>query len=90
MTLALSLSKPTLGDRAPKADSSGGKEVWRRGWAEPVEAMDMVEGFLRFMEGEGPLSEARFLFELVPLEWVLREGSWLWDGYGGEWAGGEV
>lgn len=88
--LALSLSKPTLGERAPNGASSGGKEVCRSGWAEPVEAMDMVECFLRFRAGDGPESAVpRLLFELFPFVRVLR-GSWLCDGYGGECAGGEV
>lgn len=74
--LTLSLSNPTLGDRAAKGDSSGGKEVCRSGWAEPTEVTDIVEGFLRFMEGEGPLSPAeRFLDEPVPFASVLRVGS---------------
>lgn len=79
--LTLSLSNPTLGDRAAKGDSSGGKEVCRSGWAEPTEVTDIVEGFLRFMEGEGPPSPAeRFFDDPAPFASVLRVGSWECDG----------
>lgn len=76
--LMLSFSMPTEGDRAPKGASSGGKEVWRRGWAELVEAMDIVEGLRRLRAGEGPPSPAvRLRFEEdEPLAVVLMEGSW--------------
>lgn len=74
--LILSLSTPTLGDRASKGASSGGKDVCRRGWAELVDVMDMVEGLRRFMEGDGPESPApRFLAEDEPLARVLMAGS---------------
>lgn len=54
-----------LGLRAPvsKADSSGGKEVWRRGW-EPlgVETAEWKVDFRRFVEGWPAVSdkEGRF------------------------------
>lgn len=84
--LALSLSRPTLGDRGPNGASSGGKDVCRRGWAEPVEATDMVEGLRRFEIGEGPAPSAVRL-RLRPF--VLIEGSWVFEGVGGDMAGGE-
>lgn len=84
--LTLSLSKPTLGDRGPNGASSGGKEVCRRGWAEPVEAMDMVEGLRRFEMGEGPAPSAVRLRERP---FVLMDGSWVFEGVGGDMAGGE-
>lgn len=74
--LILSLSTPTLGDRTSKGASSGGKDVCRRGCAEPVDAMDIVEGLRRFMDGDGPDSPApRFLPELEPFASVLMAGS---------------
>lgn len=89
--LTLSLSKPTLGDRASKGASSGGKDVCRRGWAELVDVMDMVEGLRRLMDGGGAESPAaRFLLELEPFARVLMAGSGDGEGYGGECAGGEV
>lgn len=58
---------------------------------ELVDAMDMVEGLRRFMDGEGPDSPAeRFLAELDPFARVLIAGSCEGEGYGGECAGGEV
>lgn len=79
--LTLSLSTPTLGDRAAKGASSGGKDVCRRGWAELVEAMDMVEGLRRLIDGEGPDSPAaRFLPEPEPFARVLMAGSCEGDG----------
>lgn len=79
--LALSLSKPTLGDLASKGDSSGGKDVCRRGWVEAVEVIDMVDGLRRLMEGEGPDSPGpRFLLEEEPFARVLIEGSCVGDG----------
>ena len=59
----------TEGERAPPPPgaSSGGKEVWRRGWAEPT---DITEPLRRLRLGEGPPSAARFLES----EEVVREG----------------
>lgn len=37
--------------RPPPLASSGGKEVWRRGCAELLEVMDMVDCLRRFWEG---------------------------------------
>lgn len=49
-----------------------------------------MERFLRFKAGAGASPPmGRFLFDVPPLT-VLMLGSWLCDGYGGEWAGGDV
>lgn len=82
----LTLSSKTLGDRGPKGASSGGKDVCRRGWAEPVEATDMVDGLRRFAEGAAP-SAARLRME--PFDVVFMAGREVCDGKGGDMAGGE-
>lgn len=61
-------------------DSSGGKEVWRRGWADAADVADMIDVFRRFMEG---LLDPRSIeFELR----FLDAGSDALE-YGGEPAG---
>ena len=61
--------------------SSGGKEVWRRGCAEPIEVTDIVEALRRFIDGgwtaRSAAVEARFFVG----------GSWVLEGYGGDPAG---
>lgn len=69
------------GEKVPCSwDSSGGKEVCRRGCAEPVDATDMVDALRRLREGgcagRSAAMEPRFL-----------DGSCALEGYGGEPAG---
>lgn len=74
-TLALSAE----GERGNGEPASGGKEVWRRGWA-AAEVTESVEAFRRLADPGGAPSDARFLFDM---------GSCAGDGYGGECAVGE-
>ena len=71
-------SLSTLGLRGPLSwfDSSGGKEVWRSGWADEEEAIDVR--FWRFWFGPpGILRVGLF----------LGFGRGMWEGCGGDVAG---
>jgi hypothetical protein len=85
----LRVSTSTEGERTPlpkKADeSSGGKEVWRSGCANPAapEAVERVDAFRRLRAGAPGPSAVRFL--LVDMLLLLMPGGWLCE-YGGECA----